>query len=148
MAARTFWISYSAYSRAATPQVVDNLLKTFSDECRATWHETGEYKVVWHEMYAEMVKYYVDRVKFYGDKYMTSPAGMSLKTAIAKHRKRHISVPVVDENTLFNYAGAQGIAWTIKEVAHFYTLLNEVTNVEDFETSVCSSGMPFFNLID
>jgi hypothetical protein len=131
-----------------TPQVVDNLLKTLSEECRATWHETGEYKLVWHEMYADMVKYYVDRVKFYGDKYMTSPAGMSLKTAIAKHRKRHISVPVVDENTLFNYAGAEGIAWTIKEVADFYFLLAEITNVEYFETSVCSSRLPSFNLID
>ena len=105
MAAKTFWISYSAYSRAATPQVVDNLLKTLSDEFRATWHETGEYKLVWHEMYADMVKYYVDRVKFYGDKYMTSPAGMSLKTAIAKHRKRHISVPVCHESQGFVVLG-------------------------------------------
>jgi hypothetical protein len=86
-----FWVTYSAYSRAVTPQVEDNLLKVLSDENGADWHDKGQFKLVWHEMYAAMVSYYVEKVKFYADKYMNSPAGMALK-AFSNTRLLKVSV--------------------------------------------------------
>ena len=144
MVARTFWIAYSAYSRSVTPQVQHCLLKILSHEHTADWHERGDFKVVWHDAYAAMVNYYIDRLKFYGAKYMDSPAGMALKAAITKGRKRKIALPVVNEQTLFSFAGAEGLVWTIKEVGDFFGLLREFTNTEDFETTVCLPLTPSF----
>lgn len=95
-----------------------------------------------------MVSYYIEKVKFYEGKYMNSPAGMALKSTIVKSRKRHLAVPVVNEDTLFNFADAEGLRWTIKEVEDFYYLLQEITNMDPFESTVCSPHLQLFNLID
>jgi hypothetical protein len=143
-----FWVTYSAYSRAVTPQVEDNLLKVLSDENGADWHDKGQFKLVWHEMYAAMVSYYVEKVKFYADKYMNSPAGMALKATIVKSRKRHVTVPGVTEESIFKYASAEGICWTIKEVDDFYAILADAATKDSFESTVYFSPLSHFNLID
>jgi hypothetical protein len=114
-----------------------NLLKILSDENGADWHQKGEFKVVWHDTYAAMMSYYIEKVKFYGAKYMTSAAGMALKSTIVKSRKRHLAVPTVNEETLASFAEAEGLLWTIKEVEDFFGILREVTDMEDCETTVC-----------
>jgi hypothetical protein len=116
--------------------VIDSLLKLLSEECHASWHDMGEFRVVWREMYESMVKFYVSRVMYYGDKFMDSAAGIALKDKLEKSRKRHGALPAVNEGTILKYAGAEGLRWSINEVSDFFNILSEFTSTSQFEATV------------
>jgi hypothetical protein len=73
-----------------------------SEECGASWHDSEEFRLVWRQAYDNMMKFYVNKVMYYGDKFMESPAGIALKTTLDKSRKRHGALPAVNEETLLN----------------------------------------------
>ena len=136
MAAKVFWISYSAYCRAVSSRVIDSLLRTLSEECEADWHVSGEFRLVWREAYDNMMKFYVNKVMFYADKFIESPAGIALKKTLDKSRKRHGALPAVNEETILKYQGAEGLKWTLCEVADFFKILSEFTTTTNFQSSV------------
>lgn len=136
MAAKAFWISYSAYCRAAKSRVIDSLLKLLSEECRASWHDLGDFRLAWRQAYDNMMKFYMNKVMYYGDKFMESPAGIALKTTLDKSRKRHGALPAVNDETILRFAGADGLCWTLREVTDFYQILSEFTTTTVCETSV------------
>ena len=118
MAAKFFWITFSAYCRAVSSRVIDSLLKTLSEECGASWHDSEEFRLVWRQAYDNMMKFYVNKVMYYEDKFMESP------------------VPAVNEETLLKYQGADGLSWTLCEVADFFQILSEYTTTTTFQGSV------------
>jgi hypothetical protein len=143
VAAKVFWVSYSAYSRGIQePRGVDALLKLLSNEFEVSWHETAEFDHIWREEYKTMVNFYVQKVKHYGNLYMNSPAGIALKATLDKSRKRHGALPSVNEQTILKYAGLAGLRWNISDVADFFEILAEFTATTSFETSVSLNLMP------
>jgi len=136
VAAKFFWFTFSAYCRAVSSRVIDSLLKTLSEECGASWHDSEEFRLVWRQAYDNMMKFYVNKVMYYGDKFMESPAGIALKTTLDKSRKRHGALPAVNEETLLKYQGADGLSWTLCEVADFFQILSEYTTTTTFQGSV------------
>jgi hypothetical protein len=73
---------------------------------------------------------------YYADKFMNSQAGIALKSDLDKSRKRHSTLPAVNEETLLNYAGAEGIHWGTKELVDFFYILCEYTTTVSFEALV------------
>jgi len=136
VASKAFWISYSAYCRASRPRVIDNLLKLLSEECEASWYEQGSFRLAWRELYDNMVRFYVNKVMQYGEKYMNSAAGIALKANLDKSRRRHGTLPAVDEGTILRFEGAEGLHWSMDEVSDFFKILSEYTSTTPFKAIV------------
>ena len=136
MASKAFWISYSANCRATRPRVIDNLLKLLSEECGASWYEQGAFRLAWRESYENMVRFYVNKVMNYGEKYMNSAAGIALKANLDKSRSRHGALPAVDEGTILRFEGAEGLHWSMDEVSDFFKILSEYTSTTPFKAMV------------
>src|SRR5438477_10615152 len=115
------------YCRAVSLRVIDSLLKTLSEECRASWHDSGEFRLVWHQVYDNMMKFYVNKVMYYGDKFIESPAGIALKATLDKSHKRHGALPPVNKETILKFQATDGLRWTLCEVANFFQILSKFT---------------------
>lgn len=83
-----------------------------------------------------MMKFYVNKVMFYGDKFIDSAVGIALKTTLDKSRKRHGALPAVNKETILKYHGTDGLKWTLCEVADFFQILSEFTGTTPFQSSV------------
>ena len=88
------------------------------------------------ESYDRVVKFCVNKVMHYGDKYMTSAAGIALKANLDKSRRRHGALPAVDEGTILRFEGAEGLHWSMDEVSDFFKFLSEYTSTTPFKAIV------------
>ena len=83
-----------------------------------------------------MVKHYVEKVKYYGDEYMKSPAGIQLKQRCEKIRKDKKPLPTLDRQTLASFEGAEGIEWTFDKVYDIFSILAEITRTRSSNSNV------------
>ena len=96
----------------------------------------AEFRVIWREKYERMLFSYIQKVRDYSDKWLKSPTGFMMKTELNKGHRNHIALPNVTEETIKNYKGADGIPWSMKEIADFFEILCEWTSSEPFESSI------------
>jgi len=83
-----------------------------------------------------MMKFYVNKVMYYRDKFIESPAGIALKATLDKSRKRHGALPAINEETILKFQATDGLHWTLCEVADFFQILSEFTTTTNFQSSV------------
>ena len=107
----------------------------------------GTVQTCLREMYDLMVKFYVSKVMYCGDKFMGSAAGIALKDKLDKSRRRHGALPAVNEGTILWFAGAEGLRWSINEVADFFKILSEFSSTAPFEATVLMTLLPTISLI-
>jgi hypothetical protein len=134
-AARVFWVSYSAWTRACPIYERERLLKSVSDDSKDEWHKKKDFRLVWQEEYDRVIDYYVSKVMEYANKFMETPAGHALLVQIEQSKKRKTCRPVIDEETLKAYKGEPGVDWRMSDVYDFFNLLSEVAETREFETS-------------
>lgn len=136
MAAKIFWITYSAYTRAVPEEHADTLLEMLSSENQAEWHKSEEYAVVWSKMYTFVLDYYLEQFESLADKYLESPAGKLFTQAVSKARASGRKIPLMDEHSITAFEGAEGISWTVKEIGDIFRILFMVSDTCD-TSEVC-----------
>jgi len=82
------------------------------------------------------MKFYVNKVIYYGDKFMELPAGVALKVTLDKSHRWHGVLPAVNKETILKFQTADGFHWTICEVADFFQILFEFITTTIFQSSV------------
>src|SRR5438045_9130042 len=98
-------------------------------------------------MYDRVVNFYVCKVMYCGDKFMGSAAGIALKDKLDKSRRRHGALPAVNEGTILWCAGAEGLLWSINEVADFFKILSEFSSTGTIEATVLITLPPNISLL-
>ena len=138
MAAKIFWITHSAYTRAVPEEHASTLLEMIDAQSPMGfgWHKRDDYRLVWSEMYNFVLDYYIDRFGFYSEKYLQSPAGRLFTQAIQKARSSGRKLPVLDEKSIAMFDGADGIEWTVAEISDIFQLLFMVAETCDAD-EVC-----------
>jgi hypothetical protein len=111
-------------------------LELICKENDQNWHKSGQHTHVWYEALDMIADFYVNKVKEYGEMYMASPAGQKMKSAVIRSRKHSKALPTVDMDALLQYDGAEGIAWGIPQVYDIFSILSEITTVEDMTVQV------------
>lgn len=146
VAARIFWVSYSAYVRHVPHGEADKFLELICKENGQNWHKSAQHTHVWNEALDMVADFYLNKVKEYGELYMASPAGQKMKSAVIRSRKHSKALPTVDTEALLQYDGVEGIAWGIPQVYDIFSILSEVTAVEDMTVQVRDIYMNDANL--
>ena len=54
------------------------------------------------------MKFYVNKVIYYGDKFMESPAGVALKVTLDKSHRWYGVLPAVNKETILKFQTADG----------------------------------------
>jgi hypothetical protein len=135
-----FWISFSAYARGVPTAQVNRLLYLISTENKARWHKDDVFKTAWRRSYDEMVDWYVQKLQYYGEMFMQSPAGQRYKETVAKQREQKELFPEANIVMLRNYEGAPGISWGMAEIYNFFKLLDKLTLTSSVSYQVCSQS--------
>jgi len=107
-----------------------------SEYAGATWHQDERYKVAWKECYDCMVNHYVEKVKYYGDKFLESPAGILFQERLKQIRGGKKTAPNLDVSAIREFEGAEGIAWTSAQAYDIFSILSEVTTTSEAIASV------------
>jgi hypothetical protein len=136
IAAKVFWVSYSAWMRACPNDHVDERLKRVSIDHCMDWYKKDDYQLVWRQQYSRVVDFYVNKVMEYTNKFMASPAGKLIEKEVETAKRRRSGKPLIDEGTLRAFNGAEGLNWTMADVSDFFQILSEVSETRKFETSV------------
>jgi hypothetical protein len=133
-----FWVSFSAYARGAPAAQVNKLLYLISTENKARWHEDDVFRTEWRRAHDGMVDWYVQKLQYYGEMFMQSPAGQRYKETVSKKREQKRALPEANVAMLRSYEGVPGISWGIAEIYDFFKLLDQLTLTSSVSSQVCS----------
>ena len=76
------------------------------------------------------MKFYVNKVMYYGDKFIESPAGIALKATLDKSHKRHGALPPVNKETILKFQATDEELAAIRTVEDTVNLVKKRLCVE------------------
>ena len=116
---------------------MDELLDLISNSCGKGWHQDKAYQLAWKDKYDAMVEFYVEKVMYFANEYLTSPGGIRYHDDVMKKRRGGKAMPILNITTLQKYDGEKGIEWGMEQVLNMFEILQELAEVTEFqETSV------------
>ena len=141
-----FWIAASANVRGVTKEGQSDVLRKISVANRMAWHEGPVFVAAWEQAHDDVVRHYAEKVQFYAEAFMATPAGQTFKNAAASARKRKGQLPGINVNVLRNFQGETGMEWRLTQICDFWKILGEVSFTCKQEIAVQTHLMKILNV--